>query len=60
MRSTSMAIAEPTGDAHRLDAVLAAGLLEAVDEGGGDAGAGHAEGVAEGDGAAEGVELLRG
>src|SRR6188768_1476134 len=45
-------------DAHRLEAVAAAAVLEAVEQRGHDAGAGHPERVAEGDGAAVGVELL--
>ena len=45
-------------DAHRLEADGAAGVLEAVEQRGHDAGAGHAERVAEGDGAAVDVQLV--
>src|SRR5207253_1359270 len=45
-------------DAHGFHADGLAGVLEAVEEGGHDAGAGHAERVTEGDGAAVDVELL--
>src|SRR5215216_3443646 len=44
--------------AHRLDAVAAAGGLQAVDERRHDARPGHPEGVAQGDRAAERVQLL--
>src|SRR5579863_6388793 len=46
--------------AHRLQAEPLTLVLEGVEEGGHDAGTGHAEGVAEGDGAALHVELLPG
>ena len=45
-------------DAHRLEAEGLVGVLEAVEQGGHDAGPGLAEGVAEGDGAAVDVELV--
>ncbi len=45
-------------DAHRLEPVAAVGGLQTVDEGGHDPGAGLAERVAEGDGAAVHVELI--
>src|SRR5439155_16826268 len=45
-------------DAHRLEAEGLVVELEPVDEGGGDAGAGHAERVPDGDGAAVHVELV--
>ena len=44
-------------DAHRLEAERGVGLLQVVDQGGHDAGAGHAERVAERDRAAVDVEL---
>src|SRR5689334_13362455 len=45
-------------DTHRLEAHGLVGVLQAVQEGGHDAGAGHAEGVSEGDGPAVDVELV--
>src|SRR6202022_1483153 len=50
--------AHAAGDAHRLDAVGAVERFEIVDQGGHDPRAGHAEGVPQRDGPAEGVELL--
>src|SRR4051794_38444383 len=47
-----------TAAAHRLQAELLVVELEAVDQRAGDAGAGHAEGVAHGDGAAVHVQLV--
>src|SRR3954452_24792660 len=51
-------LAHAAGHAHRLEAVGAAGLVEAVEQRGHDARAGHPEWVAEGNGSAERVELL--
>src|SRR5579872_1726479 len=45
-------------DAHGLEADRLVGVLEPVEERRHDAGSGHAEGVAEGDGAAVDVELV--
>src|SRR6476661_2863650 len=45
-------------DAHGLHAVAGAGVLEAVEEGGHDAGAGHPERMAERDRATVDVQLL--
>src|SRR5690242_15257082 len=53
-------LAHAAGHAHRLDAVAAAGGLQAVDERGHDARPGHPERMAEGDRAAERVELVVG
>src|SRR6476661_4582270 len=47
-------------DAHRLDAERLVRLLEAVDQGGHDAGTGHAERVTEGDRPTVDVELVVG
>ena len=53
-------LAHPAGDAHRLDPVAAVDGVEAVEQRRHDPRAGHAERVAEGDRAAERVELVRG
>src|SRR6478609_4611789 len=51
-------LAHAAGDAHRLEAYRAVEGVEVVEQRGHDARAGHPERVAEGDRAAERVELL--